>query len=336
MEKSNVYSILKRFTEHTVPSKYRSIIRNWLTAGNDFAEKEAAMHRIWMETQADADITTRRSLRQTMQKIQRAESRPVSISLPYRLLRYAAILILPLIVGIGVGRLTKHRYAEPEMIECYVPHGQQKTVRLPDGSVIQVNSGSLLVYPGRFPDKKRSVYLSGEANFCVAKNTRKPFVVSAGPVKVEVLGTKFNIESYPETERVITTLENGSVKVYTSDAPEKALLMRPDEQVVYNRTDRSFSINRVKAGDFSVWTQGELRFVNQPLPEIIAVMERKYNVRIKLSPEISSSDLFTMKFKRHETIEDAMQVFIRLAGNIDYRREGKEILLFKKGKEVKR
>lgn len=336
MEKNRAYHILKRLTDHAVPSKYRSVIRDWLTAGTESAEKEAAMRQIWLETQASVDGTTRQSFQQTLKKIQHIEPKSVRISLQRRLLRYAAILILPLLVGTGTWWLAKKQYVEPELIECYVPNGQQQTIQLSDGSNIQVNSGSLLVYPDKFSDTKRTVYLSGEANFSVAKDTGKPFIVSAGPLKVEVLGTKFNIESYPENQRIITTLENGSVKIYKSDTPEKAIAMQPDEQVVYNGIDQSFSINWVKASDCSAWTKGELRFVNQPLTEILTVMERRYDVQIKLSPEISSTDLFTMKFKQHETVEDAMKIFTRLAGNINYKIEGKEVLLFKERKEVKR
>ena len=153
-------------------------------------------------------------------------------------------------------------------------------------------------------------------------------------MKVEVLGTKFNIESYPDNERITTTLENGSVKIYKNGEPEKAIIMKPDEQVIYNGQNQTFSINWVEASDCSAWTQGELRFANQPLHEILTTMERKYNVHIKLSPEIKTSDLYTMKFKQHETIEDAMYIFAQLAGNINYKIEGKEILLFKAGKGV--
>ena len=336
MENNRVYNILKRLTDHTVPSGYRSIIKRWLTSTNDSVEKETAMNRIWLETQAIADGTTRQSLQRTLQKIQQVDPYSVQIPLQYRLLRYAAVLFLPLLLGVGSWWLTQKQYAEPEMIECYVPNGQQQTVQLPDGSTIQINSGSLLVYPSKFSDKRRSVFLSGEANFSVVRDPGKPFIVSTGPLKVEVLGTKFNIESYPENERIVTTLESGSVKIYKNDAPEKAIVMQPDEQVVYNEADRSFMINWGKADDCSAWTQGELRFINQPLTEIITVMERRYNVRIKLSPEINSSDLYTMKFKRHETVDDAMEIFTRLAGNIDYQIEGKEIFLFKERKEVKR
>ncbi len=87
--------------------------------------------------------------------------------------------------------------------------------------------------------KKRSVYLSGEANFTVAQNPDKPFIVSTGPLKVEVLGTKFNIESYPDNDRITTTLEHGSVKIYKNEAPEKSIIMKPDEQVIYNSQDRN-------------------------------------------------------------------------------------------------
>lgn len=334
MEKNRVYNILRRLTDHTVPSEHRNIIRNWLTNSSNIPEKDAAMQEIWLETKAEADDSTHQSLQKTIRKIQHTDHLMIKISLRSRLLRYAAILILPLITGMAAWWLTKNEYAEPEMIECYVPNGKQETIELPDGSFIQINSGSLLIYPRKFSEKKRAVYLSGEANFKVAKNPHKPFIVSTGPLKVEVLGTKFNIEAYPDNERITTTLENGSVKIYKNDEPKKAITMKPDEQVVYNGQNQTFSINWVEASDCSAWTQGELRFANQPLHEILTTMERKYNVHIKLSPEISTSDLYTMKFKQHETIEDAMYIFAQLAGNINYKIEGKEILLFKAGKGV--
>lgn len=105
--------------------------------------------------------------------------------------------------------------------------------------------------------------------------------------------------------------------------------MHPDEQVIYDEQSQVFSTSYVEASDYAVWTQGELRFVNQPLMQILTVMERKYNVHIKISPDIKSSDLFTMKFKQHETVEDAIHIFTQLAGNINYKIEGKDILLFK-------
>lgn len=336
MEKSRVYNILRRLVDHTVLSEYRSVIKRWIISDRNVPEKETAMRQIWLETKAEADNSTRQSLHATLQKIHQTDQQTIRVSLRSRLLRYAAILILPILTGMSVWWLTKNEYVEPEMIECYVPNGKQETIQLPDGSTIQINSGSLIIYPREFSKKKRSVYLNGEANFNIAQNPDKPFVVSTGPLKVEVLGTKFNIESYPDNGRIITTLEHGSVKIYQNETPEKAIIMKPDEQVIYNESDQTFSINWVEASDCSAWTHGELRFVNQPLAKIITIMERKYNVHIKLSPDISTADLFTMKFKQHETIEDAMYIFAQLAGNINYKIEGKEVLLFKAGKEVKR
>lgn len=71
MEKNRAYNILKRLTDRTVPSEYRSVIRGWLTDATDPAEKEIAMRRIWLETRANADDTTRQSLQQTLQKYSR-------------------------------------------------------------------------------------------------------------------------------------------------------------------------------------------------------------------------------------------------------------------------
>ena len=178
MRENRVYNILRRLTDHTVPSAHRHLIRNWLISSDSIPEKESAMREIWLETEAKPDKDIHQSLQKTIQKIYHAEDRTPKVPLKTRLIRYAAILILPLVTGMAAWWLTKSEYAEPEMIECYVPNGKQETIELPDGSFIQVNSGSLLIYPRKFSEKKRTVYLSGEANFKVAQNPHKPFIVS--------------------------------------------------------------------------------------------------------------------------------------------------------------
>ncbi|MEG2067735.1 MAG: FecR domain-containing protein [Tannerellaceae bacterium] len=336
MEKNRAYRILQRLTDRTLPAKHRGTVLHWLAGESDLPEKEEALRQLWKEMDAEADQSTHLSLLDVHRKIGAKESVAHNLTLRNRLMRYAAILLLPLIVGIAVWKVAERQQTVQEMVECYVPNGKLETVLLPDGTRIQINSGSLLIYPREFRGKNRTVYLTGEANFSVSKNKNRPFIVRTGPLKVQVLGTQFNIESYPGNGRIVTTLEEGAVKVYKNDMPEKAIEMKPDEQLTYNEKDDTFTSSRVEAHSVSVWTRGELRFVDKSLTEILTAMERRYNVHFRVSPDVHSSDMFTMKFKQHETIEDVMNIFAQLVGNLSYRIEGKDILLFKEGKEALR
>lgn len=335
MHNKGTYTILQRLVSHTVPERYRRVVRAWLIGGSDREEKEEALHRIWSEAEAGEDISTEEPLKATWEKIKEADRRSARRSFIRRAMRYAAIALLPILSGITVGILTEKEFFMPKMVECYVPYGEQQSVTLPDGSLIKLNSGSLFIYPSRFTSsRRRQVYLSGEGHFSVEKNTKKPFIVRTGDLNIEVLGTKFNIESYPGSDRITTTLEEGAVRVYEHDKPQNALGMIPDDQICYHISEHRFVRSRVESADYSAWAEGELRFINKSLDEIIFTLERRYNVRFLMDMEVKGSDLYTMKFKAHETIDDALFVLGEIIGTISYHKEGQTIRINVKGKEV--
>lgn len=333
MKKNRVYNLLRRFTDKTVPTASRWMMQRWLISNQEVTEKEETLCRLWEETNVDAGEGTRRSLLVTKRRIGQMEQRKPHPKLLVRMWRYAAILLLPLATGVTVYLATSRQEVEPDMVECYVPNGEQRTLELSDGSKIQVNSGTLFIYPRTFQGKNRLVYLSGEANFEVVKNQHSPFIVRTGPLKVQVLGTKFNVASYPGEGRIVTTLERGVVKVYKNESPDKAVILKPNEQLTYNGSDGNFHLSRTDAKVSAAWTKGEVRFTNQPLSEILKTLERRYDVSFRYDTGLQLSELYTMKFKQYETIEDVIRVFTQLAGNIGYRLEGKVILLYpvKKG-----
>jgi len=337
MKEKSTYKILRQLVDHTLPKSYRPRVRAWLTTDEDREAKEQALQTIWAESNpAESEYFLEEPLAKTWEKIkisERALSRRLFIR---RISRYAAIFLLPLITGITVWLMSGNQDYDPTMIEYFVPNGDKQTVVLPDGSTIQVNAGSLLAYPSRFSKKRRQVYLSGEANFSVESNTECPFIVRTGGLNIEVLGTKFNVESYPGSGFIATTLEHGAVKVYKESNPEESILMSPNEQLVYFSHENRFTTSKVDVTDYSAWTHGELRFINKSLDEILFTMEHQYDVRFLVDPRINGADLYTMKFKAHETIEDALFVLGEILGNISYQREGQTIRLNLKSKEVAR
>ena len=332
MKNTVIYKILKRLIDAPIPSILANRICLWLIDRRDHNEKDEALYHIWMNTTASPNNTTYASLLATKEKIGLSfihDEKLLSIS---TCLRYAAILLLPLITGLSVWFIAKEKYTNVDLIECYVPNGEQQQLTLPDGTLIHLNSGTTIIYPQNFSMKNRTVYLSGEAFFSVTKNKLKPFIVHSGGVDIQVLGTKFNVNSYPSSRYITTTLEEGSVKVYKKNLDAKAITLKPNEQLIYLKDSDQFTLDKINSTDYTSWTQGEIRFINQPLSCILNEMERRYNVKFKISTDIKSTDLYTMKFKKHETIEDAMRVFTLLAGNIDCRIGDHEILLYSKRK----
>ena len=336
MGKSRTYKILQRLVDFAVLKEHRRMVRDWLIDGDDREEKEEALSQIWSEALSEQNFPVEEPLKKTWRKIRQSEPQSPRRLFIKRALRYAAIFLLPVLSGVAVWQLSEKQHFAPEMIECYVPYGEQQTVALPDGSLIRVNSGSLLIYPAKFTTPRRQVYLSGEANFSVESNPDEPFIVRTGTLNIEALGTKFNVESYPGDGLITTTLEHGSVKIYKQGEPDEAILLKPDEQVCYHANENRFVRSLVEASDYSAWTEGELRFVNKSLDEILFTLERRYNVRFLMDTEVKGSDLYTMKFKAHETIDDALYVLGEIIGTISYHKEGQTVRINVKGKEVAR
>ncbi|MCD7978207.1 MAG: FecR domain-containing protein [Tannerellaceae bacterium] len=334
MQPDRIYKILRRVVDGTLPEPHRETVFRWLIHRKDQTEKDRAIQQIWNETSTEADETLEYSLQTVRRRIQSLEQKqPAGFFFP-SWLRYAAMILLPLITGLTVWYTVESKYAGAEMIECYVPNGQQQIIQLPDGSHMRVNAGTLVIYPNKFTGNKRTVYLAGEANFSVEKDRKKPFIVRTGGLNVQVLGTKFNVESYPGSGTVITTVEEGSVAVFKENDPTHRVTLQPDDQVIYLPGENRFITSVVDADDYAAWTQGELRFINKSLHEVIATLERRYDIRFRIDKEIESSDLYTMKFKLHETLEDALDVFCQIVGNVTYRKEGQTVRLFRERKEV--
>jgi ferric-dicitrate binding protein FerR (iron transport regulator) len=335
MAHNKAYYILRQFVKDVFPSKYHEVIKGWLVDKKEGGEKESAVRQIWDETHAVADESTEKSLYIAHQKIKAEEKKTRRIQLSKKWLSYAAILALPVISGISVWTLTKNESPKIEMITCYVPNGEQRFIDLPDGSSVQVNAGSIFIYPKKFTQEEREVHLVGEANFSIAKNKEKPFIVHIKSLQVEVTGTKFNVESYPENDRITTTLEQGSVIVHEMEKTQQPVRMSPNEQLIYYEKEARFEKKQVHATSYCAWTHGELYFSDKSMYDIINTLERHFDIQIQIDPQIITTDLYTMRIRSHETLENTLYILTQIAGNnVKFRKKQGRVYLFPQGKGV--
>ena len=148
----------------------------------------------------------------------------------------------------------------------YVPAGQRVKLTLQDGTEVWLNSQTKLTYPALFSGKERRVTVEGEAFFDVAKNPEKPFIVSSQGVEMKVLGTKFNVHSYPGKETIQTSLLEGGLKVYFPHAESKGVILKPDEQVTIK--GNQMKIGSLPHADYFLWRDGIYSFINEPLIDL--------------------------------------------------------------------
>ncbi|PIF45347.1 FecR protein [Chryseobacterium sp. 52] len=183
--------------------------------------------------------------------------------------------------------------------------GETYQVVLPDGSHVWLNAGSSIEYPNSFQlVKQRRIRLIGEAYFEVAHNRAKPFIVSTEGQEVTVLGTQFNINSYADEGRTITTLAQGSVRL---DVPKskKTMLLTPGHQII-NAMGRLSS----QPADLEValaWKEGRIYFKNAPLQQVLREISRWYNIEIEYHGN-PGTKVFSGGIKRTAPLSEVLRV----------------------------
>ena len=218
--------------------------------------------------------------------------------------------------------------------EVVARKGARSRIVLPDGTQVWLNSDSKLQYEGSFNDTIREVMLDGEAYFDVVKDIRRPFIVHTSAIDIRVLGTSFNVKSYPQEETIETTLIRGLVEVSEKSKPQSPkIILRPKEKHVFNKVETGFSetinnkdpanrLPEIKEPAIAItalpknipdtslietsWIYNQLRFEGDTFRELAVKMERWFNVTISFKSEKIANTRLRVVFE-DENIEQALQ-----------------------------
>lgn len=252
-------------------------------------------------------------------------------SIWFRLLQIAALLAVGLFIGYFINSsLTS---SAPVYYTSLAPKGSVSEMYLPDGSHIFLNAGSEIKYSVEGANGMREVFLTGEAWFQVAKMKRKPFLVHTPFYDVQVTGTSFDVKAYNSDKEVITTLEEGSVHVKSFENPKlkEEKVLKPGEQLIYNKELKNIQINEVNPKWYTSWKENKLMFVNMSLKDLRILLERKYGVDI----EISDKSILNYHYDgtiKNESILEVLEI-LRETLPIQYKIVGQKIVINKNVKE---
>jgi len=227
-------------------------------------------------------------------------------------LRIAAVLILGLIISTAFlfHQTTQVPYVA-ELQTISTPFGAKTNFKLPDGSVVWLNSGSSVSFISHF-DKIRMVSLKGEAFFEVVKNG-EPFHVQTAYGDIEVMGTSFNVSAFAG-EDFQTTLLTGIVKVKEKQTG-KEVDLQPGQQAEIIGTD--LKVENVETDKFSSWKDGKLIFRNEYLPAVAKRLERWYNVKIELANDKRLSEISYTGVLEMESFSEVLQL-LKVTAPIDF------------------
>jgi hypothetical protein len=208
-----------------------------------------------------------------------------------------------------------------------VPYGKRFNIVFSDGSRAYLNSGSFIRYPVKFiEDKKREVFLVGEAFFDVTENKNKLFIVNSNGINVEVYGTKFNVRNYSEDFNSDIVLVEGSVGINNSEVSELTML-KPGFKGSVDKENFRVETSKVNTKIYTSWIDGEVIFRNETFSQILKKLERLYNVTIINNKNESLDEVFNAAIDvENENIEQVLEYFNKIY-NIEYQIFNNKIII---------
>jgi ferric-dicitrate binding protein FerR (iron transport regulator) len=324
---SKTDQIIQRFFENEQPEAVQRTFFRWLNHPLYSSEKEKSLQAQWDSIDVAADDSTARSYEQVAARLGFSQRKTVR-SITIRLMRIAAMFLLPLLsVALTYWYMQNQPVDEWAIVECFVPDGEIREIRLPDQSTVLINSGTTLFYPEHFNGKIRSVYLNGEAKFTVTPDKTKPFIVKTNDMDIQALGTVFDVSSYSENSHTTAALVEGKIKVDLK-ASEGSFVLNPNEQVIFNKETRTAERKPARIDYVLAWEHGQMVFQSASLATVIREIERHYQVKVYLNSTKLNDKKLTMKFLSDESLEDVLSVLQHIIKGLHYKIEGDKIYIY--------
>jgi len=204
-----------------------------------------------------------------------------------------------------------------------VARGNKATVTLPDNSKAWINSNSSLNFIAN-SNESREIKMNGEVFFQVFKDKKRPFIISFDDIKIEVLGTSFNVKAYKNRETIETSLVEGSVKI-SGHHLSREFILKPNEKAIYNRKSNNLTIVQTNNELETAWKSNVLRFDTERFGDVMNMLEDWYDITINNQYPQIENDLITGSFK-NEGIESVMDI-LKVQYNINYTRNGKIVTI---------
>lgn len=363
---NHIEQIISRFLEGTISDKESALFTAWLKESRENRRQYFAYKNVWLEAKRpdDQNFVDHSWNRLRLRTILQENDRPI-LSRGWRdyLVRYSVAASILILVGVSlyIGAVTrKLSRFEHTVHEIHVPLGSRTSITLPDGSNVWLNAGSTITYNAGFGRSNRDISLVGEAYFDVREQKNIPMMVQTRDINIRVLGTRFNVKSYPEENKTETTLVSGQIEVLMSsgDGPTRTIMLARNQRLIYSHDKNSVVFeNATKSAPADVitgednaperldirpgvvlsnvrntheyvsWKDGKLFFRAEPLKTLVPKLERFYNVNIYFKDPSIQETLYSGTLQ-NVTIEEVLRA-ISVSSGIRFEIEKNQITLSK-------
>lgn len=294
--------LLKKYLNNRCSEKEVEEVIQWMKQQSFSKESKLFGETDWLEYQGEDSTVAEDKLDRLLDKIHHKIHLETHTQIPAKkiklvswLNRAAAVLLIPALAFLFFTLAENHQLNDQlaltavDSIEVIAPVGSRTVVHLSDGSTVHLNYGSKIKYPQSFIGETREVNLIGEGYFEVARNPEKPFIVKTGEINIKALGTTFNVDAYPETNKIATTLVEGKVvleKILKTGELDNLGALVPGQYVSFNTNSGKMVSSQGNIDKYIAWIDGRLVFDNESITTIANTLSRMFNVEFEISDDI--------------------------------------------------
>ncbi len=340
MYKNRLHDICIKSITGDIKESEKILLNSWLNESEDNRKEFNKLETIWKSTspnnlpefpQADSEWI------RLNEKINSAEIEKSLIETPidkiFQFIRFSFIPGLkPALSGavviaflISAVILLTRINSVPVIKTIATADNQRENITLPDGSLVNLNSNSMLEYSESFSKENREVKLNGEAFFSVAKDARHPFVITTGNAKITVLGTRFDVCTRGERTKVF--VKEGKVKLSNDKRNFESVKLTSGQMGMIVKNEAPVAEN-AGFNFMPGWINGTLEFDRTKLSAVLSELERFYNIKIITGKEDLTGITLTGTFK--STNADSVVAMICLAEGLKFEKQNDSYIISSK------
>lgn len=300
-----------------------SDVQAYLAVHLEDPEVKDLMDRSFESSRSDGDSLVEQALERTRISLGIDRDRK-GRTLLWMLAAAVLLILLAIPVSLKIGYGLHKDPAPVAWNELTVPKAETRELLLPDNTLLVLNAGSRVTWPETFTGNERRIFLDGEVVAHVAKDPEKPFIIQSGDVNVRVHGTTFDLKSYRDATMMEVVLMEGSVSMDIPAAEgRREIRLTPGDIAQFDREAGDVSLGRVSPEGFKTFSDNRsFSFINIPLEDIAADLERSFGTPIVVADAKVASKRFLAFFTNGEDLDEILKLLTRNGGLRAVRSDG--------------
>lgn len=293
-----INNLILSFLNRTITPADLKTLKNWIDESEENKAYFSEIQKVWLisslREKKNFDQVKERAFIRFQQRIAQAGPRKEQTRIRplwHRVVYIAACLAIAFVAGMSTIYFSDHHQLaqQPLAYSLESPRGSKLKLTLPDGTCVWLNADSRLSYDNKFGVDNRDIKLEGEGYFEVSKNKELPFHVTSDDIKVEVLGTKFNVRNYPEDTLIKVALMEGSVALLN---PQGKTTLKPGQIAHYDKKNKTTRVKTDGVKNANAWINGHLYFDEENMETIARALERAFDVDITINGDTLKKMIF--------------------------------------------